>query len=85
MSFSAIIDKIYGLLQGEPARVIGYGAAVIIWIVAKAVGVIPDQTFDQAVATAFAELAVVVSIIETIRHIVYSPATVAAITTPPPA
>jgi hypothetical protein len=77
----AVLDIARTLLTGEPARAIGYGAAVVIYLVAKVVGVIPDQTFDQAVVEAVAAMAIVASVVETIRHYVYSPATVEYIVT----
>lgn len=79
---SNILDSIQSLLVGEPARVIGYGAAVVIYIVAKAT-VLPDQTLDQSLALAAGILVSIGSIIEPIRHFVYSPASVAALVAPP--
>lgn len=78
----ALLDKVEGVLSGEPARAIGYGAAVVIYLVAKASGKIADQSFDQAIISAGAGIGVVVGVIETIRRYVYSPATVDAMTTP---
>lgn len=77
-------DAIEKLLQGETARVIGYGAGVVIYIVAKLFGAIPDVPFDQAVIQAGTAAGVLVAIIESIRHYVFSPATVASIVTTPP-
>jgi hypothetical protein len=74
-----VLDGARNLLTGEPARVIGYGAAVVIYLVAQAVGTIPDQTFDEAILSAGAALAVIASVVETIRRYVYSPNTVEAI------
>lgn len=82
---SAFMARVAGLLTGEPARIIGYGAAVIIWVVARLVGVIPDQSPDQALESAVAAIAIVASIVESIRHLVYSPATVASIKAGPSA
>lgn len=86
VSASSITDRLRGLLDsarrlltGEPARVIGYGAAVVIYLVAKALGSIPDQSFDVAILSATAGAAVVASVVETIRHYVFSPNTVEAI------
>ena len=76
---TGLLDKVEGILQGEPARAIGYGGAAIIYLVAKAVGAIPDQTPEQALVEAGSAIAVVASFVESIRHFVYSPATVQAI------
>lgn len=75
----ALLDKAEELLQGEPARAIGYGAAVVIYLVARAVGAIEDVSLDQSLVLAAGYVATVASVIESIRHFVYSPATVAAI------
>lgn len=82
---SAVLDKARDLLQGETLRAIGYGAGVVIYLVAKAVGSIPDLSFDQAVLQAGAAAAVLVTVIESARRFVFSPKTVAAIVTAPPA
>lgn len=79
-----IVDQVEKLLQGETARVIGYGAGIVIYLVAKAVQAIPDMPFDQAVLQAGAAATMVISIVEAIRHYVFSPATVAAIVATPP-
>jgi hypothetical protein len=71
-----ILDKADSILHGEPARIIGYGAAVLIYLVAKASGNIADQTPEQALVSAGAGIVSVVSVIETIRHFVYSKPTV---------
>lgn len=76
MTPSDILDKAANILTGEPARAIGYGAALIIYLVAKASGQIADQTPDQALISATAGIASVVGVIESIRHFVYSPNTV---------
>lgn len=86
----ALLAQVDTLLHGEPARAIGYGAAVIIYIVAKASGKFPDVSLDSALVSAGTALAAVVGVVETIRHFVYSPNTVEAIVTnlpgtPPPA
>jgi len=80
----SIITKLEALLQGETLRAIGYGAGVVIYFVAKAVGSIPDVSFTDAVTQALAAAAIVISVVETARHYVFSPATVAAIVTAPP-
>jgi hypothetical protein len=77
---TTFLDKVDLLLKGEPARAIGYGAAAVIFIVvqllnARGISLFPGITFEQAVIDSFAALAVLVSIIESIRHFVYSPQT----------
>lgn len=72
-TIKALIERVRGLLQGEPLRAIGYGAGVVIWIVARASGHIADVSLDQAVLQAGAAAAILASIIETARHYV-SPA-----------
>ena len=67
---SVLLDKLSALLQGEPLRAITYGAAVIVYFAAKILGVIPDQSFDQAVIEAAAGLAILVTVIETARRFV---------------
>ena len=69
------------LLTKSPARAIGYGAAVVVYLVANAFGRIPDMTIDQAVYTATVVIGILVAVIEAIRHYVYSPATVEDILT----
>ena len=69
----SVLDTVRGLLQGEPLRAIGYGAGVIVWIVAAISGRIPDVPIEQAVVQAGAAAAVLASIIETARRYV-SPA-----------
>ena len=77
-SLSSLADQLLALLQGEPLRVIGYGAAVIVYLVAK-ITVLPDVSFETAVLDALAAAAIVGTVVESFRHMVYSPATVAAI------
>ena len=76
---NSIIDSAQALAKGETALVIGNGAAVIIYLVAKFSGTIPDQTFAEALTQAVAGLAVANAVLVTIRQFVYSPATVAKI------
>lgn len=75
----ALLDGVSSALTGEPARVIGYGGAVVIYLVAKALGAIPDQSFDQAIGEATAAIVIVASLVETIRRYVFSAQTVKAI------
>lgn len=77
--FTALLDKADSALHGEPARIIGYGAAITIYLVAKLSGHIEDQSPDQALISATAGIAAVVSVIETIRKFVYSKPTVQVI------
>lgn len=79
MNVTDLLDKADSILKGEPARIIGYGAAVLIYLVAKFSGNIADQTPEQALVSAGAGIASVVGVIETIRHFVYSKPTVEAI------
>lgn len=79
-----VLDLLNALLLGETALVIGNGAAVVIYLAAKALGSIPDQTFEAAVTSATAGLLTVNSVLLLIRRYVYSPATVAKIVTAPP-
>jgi hypothetical protein len=79
-----VLDLSSALLQGEPALVIGNGAAVVIYLVAKVMGAVPDQTFEQAVASATAAIVTINAVLLTIRKYVYSPASVAKIVLTPP-
>lgn len=79
MTVTDILDRADGVLKGEPARIIGYGAAVAIYLVAKASGTIADQTPEQAFISATAAIGTVVGVIESIRHFVYSKPTVQVI------
>jgi len=83
-TINRVLDLARDLLQGEPALVIGNGAAVVIYLVAKFMGAIPDQTFGDALASATAGIATVNAVLLTIRKYVYSPATVAKIVLTPP-
>lgn len=74
--FVRLLDQAAALLQASPARAIGYGGAVVVYIVAKAFGRIPDLSFEDSVALAFSVIPILVAIVETIRAFVYSPATV---------
>lgn len=79
-----LIDKLMGLLQGETVLVIGNGAGVIIYLVAKAAGSIPDIPLADAIVQAGSAAALLNTILLTIRKYVYSPKTVAAIVASPP-
>lgn len=84
LTVAGVLDTARNLLKGEPARAIGYGAAAIIYLVALALDAIPDMPPEDALIAATAAIATISSVIETIRHFVYSPATVASIVTTPP-
>lgn len=71
-----ILDTAHLLLKSSPVRAIGYGAAVVIWLVTNAFGVLPDLTWDQAVVAATSAIAILVTIVESIRSVVTSPTTV---------
>lgn len=79
MTFTDVLDRAYSILRGEPARIIGYGAAVAIYLIAKLSGNIADQTPEQALVSATAGITTVVTVIESIRHLVYSKPTVEVI------
>lgn len=77
---SAILDKADQLLTSEPARMIGYGAAVLVYLIIRLVGelkpgLVPQVGFEEAVGMAFSALATVVILVESIRRFVYSPLT----------
>lgn len=76
----AILDKADQLLTSEPARMIGYGAAVVVYLAVRVIGelkpgLVPNVGFDEAVGLAFTALASVVILVESIRRFVYSPLT----------
>ena len=77
--FTAILEKARSLLLGNPARAIGYGAAVVIWLVVRLANELGVQfgelSFEASVAAAFAAITVLVTVIEGIRKFVYSPQT----------
>jgi len=74
----ALLDAVLALLQGSPVRVIGYGSAILIFLVAKASGRIADVSFADAVSEATVAITLVVSVVEGIRHFAFSPATAGA-------
>lgn len=77
---AGLLDKARALLQGEPLRLIGYGAGFVIYFVSWASGSIDDIPFETAVTLAIAGAGTLATIIETARRFVYSPASVAQIT-----
>ena len=79
-TISAILDKVSSLLQSEPARLIGYGSAVVIYFAAnylasKGIGVFVPMTVEESITASVAGLAILVGIVESIRRFVYSPLT----------
>lgn len=76
----SILDKVDKLLTSEPARMIGYGAAVVVYLTVRVIGelkpgLFPVVGFDEAVGVAFTALASTVILVESIRRFVYSPLT----------
>ena len=69
-TIKSTLARVSDALKGEPARVIGYGSAVVIYLVANVVGAIPDVTFDNAILSGAAAITVVASVVESIRHFV---------------
>lgn len=65
--FSAALARIRAVVAGEPVRVVIYGAAVAILIVANSSPRIPDITFDEALLAAGSA---VVFLTEMLRHLV---------------
>lgn len=77
---SSILDKVDTLLTSEPARMIGYGAAVLVYLIVRIVGelkpgLVPQVGFDESVGLAFSAIATLVILVESIRRFVYSPET----------
>jgi hypothetical protein len=81
--FHRLLDTLDRLLTTEPARLIGYGAAVVITLVVaflNSQGITrfgADLTFDQSLGLAFAAITTVTLVVESLRRFVYAPATVA--------
>lgn len=75
-----LVEGANRLLQGSPARAIGYGAAIVIYGVALIFDRIPDMTLEQALTTAVTAVTLLVGIVEAIRKYVFSPASVADLT-----
>lgn len=70
MNLSDLLAKASALLKGEPALVIGNGAAVVIYLVAKAFGAIPDVSFEVALGQAAAAIVTINTVLLTIRRLV---------------
>lgn len=78
MTLRDLLDKVDSLLSGEPARAIGYGAALVIVgvsLASNALGFtrIPEVSLEGALAAAAIATTTVVTVIEGIRRSVYSP------------
>lgn len=74
----AIVDTLRAVLQGEPLRVISYGAVATVWIAthaAYASGITTAQPPDFD-AILLAVTAGIASLTELVRRYVYSPITV---------
>jgi hypothetical protein len=77
---TAILDKADSLLTTEPARMIGYGAAVVVFLAAQVIsyvkpGLLPPVKFEDALGESAAAVTLLVLLVEAIRSFVYSPAT----------
>lgn len=75
-----VLDKLRELLTTEPARLIGYGFALTIYLILRLLEshgflAFPDATFEQVVTLVFTTMASLVIIVESIRRFVYSPQT----------
>jgi hypothetical protein len=76
----AVLDKVRALLASEPARMIGYGSALVVvavvWVIGQVrPGLLPPVDFNSALAASFTALAFVTIVVENIRRFVYSPTT----------
>lgn len=76
---SAILAKVSKLLETEPARAIGYGAAVVVYLAARVLSergyVQFNLSFEDSIIAAAAALTLVAGVVESIRRFVYSPMT----------
>lgn len=75
-----LLDKVDELLTTEPARMIAYGAAVVVFLVVQIIGhfrpgLLPAVSFDEAVGLTISAVAALVVLVESIRRAVYSPQT----------
>lgn len=64
---SRLLARVRAILQGEPLRVVVYGAAVVYFIVAGISDRIPDVTLDEATVLATTALA---ALTELLRQLV---------------
>lgn len=77
---SALLDKVSLLLKSEPARAIGYGAAVVIFLVVRVLNQrgyvqFAPMSFEDSIVAATAAITVIGTVVESIRKFVYSPQT----------
>jgi len=79
-----VLDLVSSLMQGETVLLIGNSAGVVLYLVAKAFGSIPDLTFEDSLKQGAAAVVTLNVILLYIRSKVYSAATVAKIVTTPP-
>lgn len=83
---SGLVATVRGLLQGEPLRMITYGAIAVVIVVSRVLamtGLWPDAPSVDMVLAAVA--AAVAAVNEVIRQFVYSPASAAALAAAPAA
>lgn len=82
MNLSSLLDKVRLALTGEPARFIGYGSALVVVgvvAVANALGISrfgANLDLGSALVGTTAAIGTVTTLVESIRHFVYSPNTV---------
>lgn len=74
-----LLAKLHTLLQGEPLRAVGYAVGLGLYVAGRVSGAIEDLPLDQALLQGGAYATGFVTFIETLRRLVYSPATVQAI------
>lgn len=79
-TITKVLDKVDVYLQTEPARLIGYGAAVVVFLVAQVVGrvrpgLLPDVPFETAIAITGSAIVFLTVVVENIRRFVYAPMT----------
>lgn len=70
MTIQSILDSARNVLVGEPARAIGYGAGVIVYLVARASGAIDDIPLEDALVLTAGYVVTVGTVIESIRRLV---------------
>lgn len=77
---TAILDKTSNLLKAEPARAIGYGAAVVLYLVVRVLNAkgyvqFGQLTFEESIVATLAAMTVISGVVESIRRFVFSPQT----------
>lgn len=79
-TITALLERARGLLQGDPARVITFGAVAVVWLVTHigfALGLLHQPpSFDAILAVV---TAAILALNEGIRMFTFSPASVAVI------